>query len=299
MRTTFTGFKLWWIRRSFLFCSKALSKENTLKENTLQLCFYWHIEKCQERVLDIIQKHDVSSPLFLFYSFHLLHTPLQVPKAWLHKIDDLVKAAGGKPIDDENRRLYAAMTFYMDSAIGEAVAALKKKETCQTWQYENRFFDDKCHVFEGTPYWIKLLRPLTWHFVGQLADAQNQLILHHTFDLQDMYDNTLIIFTSDNGGPIYEPGAASNHPLRGGKYNDWQGSRGVWLDYVCLTVSKHGDSAWLWMRIASNALFNPDVVWVLYSWPYHFQSFPLTTDQDADSKTDPPQFHREFRKLRS
>ena len=78
--------------------------------------------------MDIIQKHDVSSPLFLFYSFHLLHTPLQVPKAWLHKIDDLVKAAGGEPIDDENRRLYAAMTFYMDSAIGEAVAALKKKE---------------------------------------------------------------------------------------------------------------------------------------------------------------------------
>ena len=38
-----------------------------------------------------------------------------------------------------------------------------------------------------------------------------------------MYDNTLIIFTSDNGGPIYEPGAASNHPLRGSKYNDWEG----------------------------------------------------------------------------
>ena len=41
--------------------------------------------------------------------------------------------------------------------------------------------------------------------------------------LEDMYDNTLIIFTSDNGGPIYEPGAASNHPLRGSKYNDWEG----------------------------------------------------------------------------
>ena len=133
-------------------------------EETDPACYEEHLFK--ERVLDIIQKHDVSSPLFLFYSFHLIHTPLQVPKAWLHKIDDLVKASGGKPIDDENRRLYAAMTLYMDSAIGEAVEALKKK---------------------------------------------------------NMYDNTLIIFTSDNGGPIYEPGAASNHPLRGGKYNDWEG----------------------------------------------------------------------------
>ena len=52
----------------------------------------------------------------------------QVPKAWLHKIDDMVKAAGGKPFDDQNRRLYAAMTLYMDAAIGEAVEALKKKD---------------------------------------------------------------------------------------------------------------------------------------------------------------------------
>lgn len=30
---------------------------------------------------------------------------------------------------------------------------------------------------------------------------------------------------SDNGGPIYEPGAANNWPLRGGKYSDWQGGQ--------------------------------------------------------------------------
>ena len=38
-----------------------------------------------------------------------------------------------------------------------------------------------------------------------------------------MYDNTLIIFVSDNGGPIYEPGGASNHPLRGGKETLFEG----------------------------------------------------------------------------
>eukprot|EP00959_Pyramimonas_sp_CCMP1952_P126523 2646350-Pyramimonas_sp.AAC.1 len=38
-----------------------------------------------------------------------------------------------------------------------------------------------------------------------------------------MWDNTLVIFTSDNGGPIYEPGAANNYPLKGGKYSDWEG----------------------------------------------------------------------------
>lgn len=43
--------------------------------------------------------------------------------------------------------------------------------------------------------------------------------------LQDsgLWDNTLLVFVSDNGGPIYEPGAANNYPRRGGKYNDFQG----------------------------------------------------------------------------
>lgn len=38
-----------------------------------------------------------------------------------------------------------------------------------------------------------------------------------------MWDNTLVVFTTDNGGPIYEPGSANNYPLRGGKYSDFEG----------------------------------------------------------------------------
>ncbi|KAG7374800.1 twin-arginine translocation pathway signal protein [Nitzschia inconspicua] len=39
-----------------------------------------------------------------------------------------------------------------------------------------------------------------------------------------MWDNTLLIFTSDNGGPVNpEESAATNHPLRGCKYSDWEG----------------------------------------------------------------------------
>merc|ERR1719311_204731 len=38
-----------------------------------------------------------------------------------------------------------------------------------------------------------------------------------------MWNNTLMLFLSDNGGPIYEPGSANNHPLKGGKYSDWEG----------------------------------------------------------------------------
>eukprot|EP00040_Diaphanoeca_grandis_P027589 m.157279 g.157279 ORF g.157279 m.157279 type:complete len:561 (-) comp31048_c0_seq1:97-1779(-) len=37
---------------------------------------------------------------------------------------------------------------------------------------------------------------------------------------KNMYDNTLIIFSSDNGGPLP---AGNNYPLRGGKFSDWEG----------------------------------------------------------------------------
>merc|ERR1712048_1266885 len=42
-------------------------------------------------------------------------------------------------------------------------------------------------------------------------------------DKPNMWENTLVVFTADNGGPIYEPGSANNHPLKGGKYSDWEG----------------------------------------------------------------------------
>lgn len=123
----------------------------------------------KQHALATVRNHDVSKenePLFLYYSFHLVHTPLQVPKFYMEEIDRLVKKGGGSPISTHNRRLYAAMTLYMDNAVGELVSALKEK---------------------------------------------------------DMWKDTLIVFSADNGGPIYHPGSANNYPLKGGKYNDFEG----------------------------------------------------------------------------
>jgi len=40
-----------------------------------------------------------------------------------------------------------------------------------------------------------------------------------------MWDNTVVAFGSDNGGPIYQNGSAgaNNYPLRGGKMSNWEG----------------------------------------------------------------------------
>lgn len=37
---------------------------------------------------------------------------------------------------------------------------------------------------------------------------------------KNMYDNTLIVMSSDNGGPLP---SANNFPLKGGKFSDWEG----------------------------------------------------------------------------
>eukprot|EP00913_Durusdinium_trenchii_P009833 g9232.t1 len=122
------------------------------------------------------KEHDLTdqdSPLFLFYAFHLLHTPLQLPNSYLEEIDKLANASGQQQLPwTQNRRLYAGMTLYLDTMIGRVIKELQRRQDGS-----------------GT-----------------------------------MYDNTLIVFTADNGGPVYEPGSANNNPLKGGKYSDWEGA---------------------------------------------------------------------------
>jgi len=147
----------------------AISLSDACKDDEDHHPACYEEELFKQRALSIIQGHntaDAQRPLFLFYAFHLLHTPLQVPKAFVRKIERLVQSSGGRSFDTSNRRLLAAMILYMDEVVGELVAALKAKS---------------------------------------------------------MWENSLVVFISDNGGPVYIPGSANNHPLKGGKYNDWEG----------------------------------------------------------------------------
>jgi uncharacterized membrane protein len=52
--------------------------------------------------------------------------------------------------------------------------------------------------------------------VGDVADA---------LKARGMWDNTVLLVWSDNGGPIYTNGSAgaNNYPLRGGKVSNWEG----------------------------------------------------------------------------
>ena len=82
-----------------------------------------------DRALEIIKGHEAKDPLFLFYSSHLIHTPLQIPRKYHEIVTKLTAAKGkGRTYDLLSRKLYAAMVYYLDEALGKMVDALKAKK---------------------------------------------------------------------------------------------------------------------------------------------------------------------------
>ena len=72
----------------------------------------------KQRLLDVSNNHDTSTPLFLYYAPHIVHTPFQVPDSYLNEFSF---------IDDKDSKIYHAMVNYLDDVVGELVDALKKK----------------------------------------------------------------------------------------------------------------------------------------------------------------------------
>ena len=66
----------------------------------------------------LIERHDISRPLFLYVPFNAPHSPFQAPQSYLDMY---------KHIKARNKRAFAAMVTCMDDAIGRIVAALDKR----------------------------------------------------------------------------------------------------------------------------------------------------------------------------
>ena len=71
------------------------------------------------QVLNIIEHHDSSRPLFLFWAPHVIHGPLQVPQDYLKRF---------RHVDDWRRQRYLAMTSFLDESIGNVTRLLKQRD---------------------------------------------------------------------------------------------------------------------------------------------------------------------------
>jgi len=70
-----------------------------------------------DEVKAVITAHDATDPLFLVWSMHLVHMPLQVPTAYLKRFPS---------ISDSYRQKMHAMVSYVDDELGEVVTLLKQ-----------------------------------------------------------------------------------------------------------------------------------------------------------------------------
>jgi len=67
----------------------------------------------------LIEKHDTSTPLYLYLTFNAPHTPYQAPKEYIDRY---------RNIEDPTRRTYAGMVACLDDEIGRVVSALEKRQ---------------------------------------------------------------------------------------------------------------------------------------------------------------------------
>ena len=72
----------------------------------------------EQRVLNIIENHDTSVPLFMYYGTHVIHTPLHVPEQYLKRFDF---------VSNNDRRRVLAMVYYLDEMVGRITNALKTR----------------------------------------------------------------------------------------------------------------------------------------------------------------------------
>ena len=108
--------------------------------------------------------------------------------------------------------------------------------------------------------------------IGDVVDA---------LKTKGMYDNTVLFFSADNGGPIYGDGSAgaNNYPLRGGKATNWEGGVRVnaWVSGGYIQPSRRGVK-----------LEGLSTIWDWYTTFAHIGGIDDVTDHAAAESGLPP-----------
>ena len=136
-------------------------------------------DRLTNECLSFIERNQ-QTPFFLMYSLYAVHNPLQAPAALIKKYEAKQKQLG----------LQAKDRFAKD----------------EDWmKYENGW---RRRLVQDNPVYAAMIENLDWN-IGRMLDKLRQLNLD---------DNTLVIFTSDNGGLSTAEGSpTTNGPLRAGK----------------------------------------------------------------------------------
>ncbi len=132
-------------------------------------------------------------PFFLMYSMYAVHNPLQAPKALIQKYQSKQKQLG---LNDQQR-------FAKDEEWMKPEAGWKRR------------------LVQDNPVYAAMIKNMDWN-IGRLLDKLKSLHLD---------DNTMIVFTSDNGGLSTAEGSNTvNGPFRAGK--GWLYEGGIRVPFI-------------------------------------------------------------------
>ena len=204
--TYLDGANDYWTSQTGDFCDPALyvdlysSDAPAYGQNNSLLCSQTSQQGCAYEdelfvnfTLGVIAEHDPATPLFYYLALHNTHEPLEAPDADLARFqfvyDNCTTALPGW---DASKTNTCSKAVAAPDAYGAA-----DKGCCFRWYYTTM-----AHIADK--------------HIGTVVSA---------LQAKGMWDNTLLLLSSDNGGPIYRNGAAggNNFPLRGGKKSNFEG----------------------------------------------------------------------------
>jgi len=144
-----------------------------------------------DRAVDLIQQRDADRPFYLNMWFYLVHTPIQAPQELVEKYRQKAEAMG---LNDDEALIEGEL---------HPVEHKKNKHVMR-------------RQFQSNPTYAAMIEKLDQN-VGKLLDTLDEL---------GIADDTVVMFTSDNGGLSTSEGSPTcNFPLREGK--GWMEEGGV------------------------------------------------------------------------
>ena len=171
----------------------------------------WEDDLLAARLLQRIEQHNASQPLFLFWSAHTVHEPYEVPNADL---------ANFSSVDVLVRRYYAAMVSHLDGLVAPVVSALKAKGMWENTLFAVTSDNGALSAWPGPParararqYFSPLPPPTPSH---SLAHARAPKTLPRAAAGGPLA-------RSQPGSSLVGTSGANNFPLRGGKIGVMEG----------------------------------------------------------------------------
>lgn len=146
--------------------------------------------------VNVIETRDKSRPLFLFVSFNAPHLPNEAPPETIAKYHS---------IEDERRRIHAAMVDEFDNAIGQLISSLKKENmltnTLIWFMSDNGGLIPKSSLVKHLPDWT--MEMITENVIGQDVEMNSRFLDFARIQLS--------------------MGGSDNSPLQDGKGSLWEG----------------------------------------------------------------------------